>query len=235
MDSPCPARLGPIARGRNLGTTHGVAVASDDSVFILHTGATEGDPCIRRFAPNGALIASWGAQFFGGGHGLECVMLQGEERLLITDQKRGLFCCDLDGEVLWKLKKPQFYKKRPHLNWAPSNVAIDAEGHIHLSDGYGSYFITVLSAAGEELHAYGGPGFDDKNILAPHGLGLVDGEIVICENNQEALAHFTAEGTWIKRHTADDLRAPRHIIPWRDGYFIPDLAGWLGLVALRRQ
>ena len=179
------------------GITHGVAIDSAGDIYIAHTRLPDqpGD-CIQVFAPDGTWLRSWGAEFHcpkfhGQAHGLDIVQLGGEEKVLVTDLKRGLFCCSLSGEIHWRLKKPSFYKNRPHLAWMPSNAIVDDQQRIHLSDGYGTYFITVLDADGKELGQYGGPGLGDEHTHGPHGLGVVNGEILVCENKPGEMHRYS--------------------------------------------
>ena len=194
------------------GITHGSAVDSHGHIYIAHTRLDNqpGD-CIQVFAPNGEWLRSWGPEFHGQAHGLEIVMLNHEEVVLVTDLKRGLFCCSLLGEIHWKINKPSFYKERPHLSWMPSNAIVDDQNRVHLSDGYGTYFITVIDANGKELGQYGGPGLSDEHTHGPHGLGLVNGEILVCENKPGEMHRYTLDGKHIGKWQHPDFKMPRHI------------------------
>src|SRR5688572_17116118 len=54
-------------------TTHGVAVDSENNVYIMHAGdggSKEPRPTIFVFDPSGKFIRAFGEQFYGAGHGI---------------------------------------------------------------------------------------------------------------------------------------------------------------------
>lgn len=225
---------GRLPNGRKWGTTHGVAVAADGSVHVLHTGGEAPDAVVEVFTPDGTWLRAWGEAFHGSGHGLWIGQLDGDEVALVTDQRRGLFCCDLDGTQRWRVAKPAFYRQRNHLTWAPSNLAVDTRGQIHLSDGYGSYVVTVLNPDGSEAGQYGGPGLGAEHLIAPHGIAAVrDGEgneiVVVLENRDAAMHGFTIDGAHRFRRNHPDLIAPRHLTQFGEHWLIPDLSGFIGV------
>lgn len=213
------------------GITHGIAVDRAGCIHVLHTASDQAEnrDCAYVFSPDGEFLRSWGAGFQGSAHGIEIVEEDGADVAYVTDLERGLSKCSLDGEILWQVDKPAFYRQRPQLTWCPSNVAVADDGRVFLADGYGSYFITVFDRDGRELGVIGGPGPEDKHLVHPHGLGIDrrrDGErLVVCDNLLTRLHYLELDGTHIATSAADDLVHPRHVAWHGELMAVPDLVG----------
>ena len=121
-----------------------------------------------------------------------------------------------------------FYKECRTCRGCPRTLLSMTKSCAPLSDGYGTYFITVIDANGKELGQYGGPGLGDEHTHGPHGLGLVNGEISY-ENKPGEMHRYTLDGKHIGKWQHPDLKMPRHITHINGNLLTPDLAGNLSL------
>ena len=153
------------------GVTHGVAVDRQGNVHVFHTSRPDAatKDCVVVFDRAGNFLRSWGSQFVGGAHGMDLIVEDGREILYLTDLQRGLFKMTLEGELLWHVAQPEWYRGRD-AKYRPSNVAVGPEGDVFLADGYGSYFIHHLTKAGRYVRTFGGPGEEAGQTQHPHGL-----------------------------------------------------------------
>ncbi len=237
-----------LSEGFRYGLTHGVAVDSQDRVYIAHTGHAENTfkDCILVFSENGELLDSFGEEFAQHAHGLDIFQEKdGTEVIYLTDLKRGLFKMTLSGEVLWHLDKPQSMKIKKQW-WRPSNVAVSEDGVVYLADGYGSHQIFALSSkTGEELFQFGGTGDHEiGKTFHPHGLWIdqrpnSEPYLIIGENynrNEKhdfhgVLLRYRLDGTYHDTvETAHELISPRHFTSYGDTLAIPDLDGRVTLL-----
>jgi len=219
-----------LPSGIRWGITHGIAIDRLNRIHVLHTGNPDSADrnCCFVFDPDGAMIGSWGADFYGSAHGLTLHIEDGKEVAYVTDLKRGLFKCRLDGEIIWHRERPEFYRKR-RLNWSPSNVAVSSDGRVFLADGYGSYFIAVYDRDGHELGVIGGPGPEERHLIHPHGLSIDHrgrGErLVVCDNLITRLHYLDLDGAHLGTSAESHLVHPRHIA-WHGSLMaVPDLVG----------
>jgi len=138
-------------------TTHNVAVDNEGLLYVIHEGRSDlkDHPSIFVFDSDGKYVRSFGAQFQGGGHGIE-VRQEGSEQFLYVcayQQVKSFAKLTLAGEVVWQKFAPMesgVYAKgedtNPEKVWGrdrflPTNFAFLPDGDFFLSDGYGSYFI----------------------------------------------------------------------------------------------
>ncbi len=166
----------------NWQTTHNVAVGRDGSVYVIHEGRLDQPfhPAIFAFDPEGKFICAFGAQFQGGGHGLETRVEGSDEFLYVTayQSKRSFAKLTPTGEVVWQKFAPmeatgyaageQFQPRDPNNNpWGrdrfhPTNFAFLPDGGFYLADGYGSFRMHRYNADGEWLSSFGKPSDKDN-------------------------------------------------------------------------
>ncbi|MEM6551396.1 MAG: hypothetical protein AAF750_04630 [Planctomycetota bacterium] len=218
-----------------LGITHGIDIDADGFVYVLHT-VHETSTCrdaVCVFDPDGGFVRSWGAAFEGSGHGFQLREEDGVAFAYVTDLKRGLFKCTLDGEIVWHIERPSIYQTRVHLKYEPTNVALAPDGDVFLSDGYGSYLIHRFDKNGNQLDVFGGPGNKDHHLAHPHGLIYTERrgspELLVGENIATRLNYLSLDGE--HRGFLDvETRRPRHFAE-RDGQLlVPDFYGRITLI-----
>ncbi|MEY2787103.1 MAG: hypothetical protein RLZZ34_246 [Verrucomicrobiota bacterium] len=221
------------------GVTHGVAVDRRGYVHVFHTSRPEAatKDCVVVFDRAGKFVRSWGPQFVGGAHGMDLVVEEGREILYLTDLQRGLFKMTLDGELLWHVAQPEWYRGRD-VKYRPSNVAVGPEGDVFLADGYGSYFIHHLTKDGRYVRTFGGPGEEAGQTQHPHGLFIdrrgAEPLLVVGENDPKGekpgrLQALTLDGRH-RRFLPTPVRSPRHFDQRGKLAVIPDLDARVTLV-----
>ncbi|MCX6951853.1 MAG: hypothetical protein NTV51_06765 [Verrucomicrobia bacterium] len=223
------------------GLTHGVVVDRRRHVHVFHTSRKEAKSrdCVVVFDAAGRFVRSWGEQFFGGAHGFDLVVEDGREILYLTDLQKGLFKMTLDGELLWHVEKPEWYKSHPEVTaYRPSNVAVAPNGDVYFADGYGSYYIHHYTKDGRYVRTFGGPGEAAGRTQHPHGL-FVDRRgpeplLVVAENDPKGekpgrLQAFSLDGEH-RRFLPTPVRSPRHFDQLGKLAAIPDLDARVTLV-----
>jgi hypothetical protein len=236
-------------------TTHNVAVGGDGTVYVIHEGRLEQPlhPAIFAFDPSGKFIRAFGAQFQGGGHGLETRKEGNDEFLYVTayQSKRSFAKLTPTGEVVWHKFAPmeasgyaageQFQPRDPNNNqWGrdrfhPTNFAFLPDGGFLLADGYGSFRIHRYDADGKWLSSFGTPSDDKKADGAfntPHGLWIDDrGDeplVVVTDRANARLQWFTLAGE--HRRTQDGFLLPANADVQGELLLIPDLVGRVTLL-----
>ena len=91
-------------------TTHNVAVDKSRNLYVIHEGRgnQKDHPSIFVFDSNGKFIRAFGAQFQGGGHGIE-VRQEGNEEFLYVAAYQHVKCfakLTLTGEQVWLRRAP---------------------------------------------------------------------------------------------------------------------------------
>ena len=91
-------------------TTHNVAVDKAGNLYVIHEGRRDqkDHPSIFVFDPTGKFIKAFGAQFQGGGHGIEVRDEGGTEYLYVAAYQQGKAFSKLtvNGDVVWFRKAP---------------------------------------------------------------------------------------------------------------------------------
>jgi hypothetical protein len=212
------------------GDTHGLAVDHHGHLYVSHTvGPTSQTPdAILEFDPNGKFVRSWGAEFKGGGHGLDLRRENGQEFLYHCDiAHRKVAKTTLLGEVVWEKGVPTESGVYPTEDrWCPTNVAFHPEGDIYVGDGYGSSYIHRYSANGDYKGIVIKPGHEAGFVQEPHGLWVdtrsKDPKLVVADRGNHRLQEFTLDGQHLGFVT-EGMRRPCHIHYNHGLALVPDL------------
>ena len=169
-------------------TTHGVALDAAGNLYVIHEGRNDqkDHPAIFVFDPAGKFVRAFGAQFQGGGHGIEVRQEADGEFLYVCgyQQVKSFAKLTLTGEIVWFRKAPMEaggYAPGEDLsttrNWSrqgflPTNFAFLDDGGFLLTDGYGSYRIHRFDKDAKWLGCFGGAGEGRGTFEMPHGLWL---------------------------------------------------------------
>lgn len=237
-------------------TTHNVAVGRDGTVYVIHEGRLEQPmhPAIFAFDPEGKFIRAFGAQFQGGGHGLETRVEGSDEFVYVTayQSKRSFAKLTPTGEVVWQKFAPmeatgyaageQFQPRDPNNNpWGrdrfhPTNFAFLPDGGFYLADGYGSFRMHRYDADGNWVSSFGKPSEGDQPadgaFNTPHGVWVDSrGEepfVVVADRANKRLQWFTLDGA--HRRTQDGFLLPANVDSQGDLLLVPDLVGRVTLL-----
>ena len=227
-----------------VGHLHGIVQSSDGSIWVQNAHQDPNNSCLWRCEANGTIVETLTSPLLAFPHGLEIYRHPRHgECLLITDNHTGLFLMNLNGDVIWHVDKPDFYKLHWQLAYCPSNTAIASDGRIFMADGYGSYFISTFSSDGDQLHTFAGPQLGEQGLVHPHGCGIIQWnkqevfaatECMLSSQDPRLLSQydscsciklFDLNGNYLERIQLDTI-SPRHIRPLSHGGFaIPDFQG----------
>ena len=237
-------------------TTHNAAVDSQGLIYVIHEGHLDqkAHPAIFVFDADGKFVRAFGAQFQGGGHGLEVHREGSEEFLYVTayQQVRSFAKLTLTGEQVWHKYAPmeagiyaegENVQPRSDNKWGrnrfmPTNFAFHPDGGFFLADGYGGYCIHRYDAAGKWLSKFGTPSDHnatekpDGTFDTPHGVWIDDrgGEkqIVVADRANARLQWFTLDGQ--HRRTQPGFLLPANVDLRGDVLLVPDLFGRVTLL-----
>lgn len=182
--------------------THGVTIDRDGFIYIKHQANAKA-PCdtVVVFDPDGKYVRSFGAEFAGGGHGIDIREEDGEQFLYLSDTyNRQVVKCDLNGEWVWKIRYPRQAQVYDSLNrFRPTNVCFGVDGDFYVGDGYGSHYIHHYDRNARWLRSWGGSGEAAGQMKTPHGQWLDDRpgrepSLVIADRANARLQYFSLDG-----------------------------------------
>jgi peptidylamidoglycolate lyase len=193
-----------------LGDVSGVGVDSHDHVFVLHRGP-ENDPnaadVILKIAPSsGELISSWGSGIFSFPHGLS---VDQDDNVWATDLvNHQVYKFSSDGLLLLTLgTKGVSGLDESHFN-GPTDVEVDTNGNIYISDGLGNSRITKFNALGQFLYSWGDYGSGLGEFDIPHGLTISADIIYVADRGNARIQLFDINSNFISSWESFDLGRP---------------------------
>jgi len=223
-------------------TTHNVAVDKSQNLYVIHEGRREqkDHPSIFVFDSSGKFIRAFGAQFQGGGHGIEVREEGGDEFLYVCayQQVKSFAKLTLTGERVWEKRAPMesgVYAAKEDLavenKWGrdrfmPTNFAFLDDGGFLLADGYGSFYIHRYDKDANWVSHFGGPGDGKGKFNTPHGIWIdrrpgVQQRVVICDRAHHTLQWLNMDGTHIE--TLEGFGLPANIDTHGDLMLVPEL------------
>jgi len=230
-------------------TTHNVAVDRQGLLYVIHEGRANltDHPSIFVFDPQGKFVRAFGAQFQGGGHGIEVRQEGGEEFLYVCayQQLKTFAKLDLKGKVIWQKYAPMdsgVYAAgedtKPQKIWGrdrfmPTNFAFLDDGGFLLADGYGSFYIHRYDKNGEWQSCFGGPGGGQGKFATPHGVwidrrGGGDPTVVVTDRAHHTVQFLSLDGKHLKTVTGFGL--PANADTRGDLMVVPELFGRVALL-----
>jgi hypothetical protein len=187
-----------------------VATDSSDRVYLFNRGE---HPVIV-LNRDGQFCGAWGEGFFGSAHGL---FIDDDDALYLPNFHRHAICKfsadgtllmtlgtldvagdpDWDGDVLARIARPVARANPPFA--CPTDVAIDREGRIFCSDGYGNARVHRFSKDGILETSWGEPGTGPGQFHIVHGIWVhTDGRVFVADRENNRVQIFTSDGELIE-------------------------------------
>ncbi len=235
-------------------TTHGVALDAAGNLYVIHEGRQEqkDHPAIFVFDPQGAFVRAFGAQFQGGGHGIEVRKEADGEFLYVCGYQavKSFAKLTLDGEVVWFRKAPMeagCYAPGEDVsttkNWTrqgflPTNFAFLDDGGFLLADGYGSFRIHRYDKDAKWVSCFGGPGDGKGTFQTPHGLWIDRRPgraptIVVTDRAHDTLQVFAMDGTY--KETIAGFGLPANVDTLGGLMLVPELKACVTILDDKNQ
>lgn len=230
-------------------TTHGVALDAAGNLYVIHEGRQEkkDHPAIFVFDREGKFVRAFGAQFQGGGHGIEVRQEADGEFLYVCgyQQVKSFAKLTLDGEIVWFRKAPMEAggyapgeDTSTTRNWSrqgflPTNFAFLDDGGFLLADGYGSFRVHRYDKDAKWVSCFGGEGAGKGTFKTPHGLWIDrrpgrEPTIVVTDRAHDTLQIFTLEGTY--KETIPGFGLPANIDTLGGLMLVPELKACVTLL-----
>ena len=153
-----------------LGYTHGVAIDSQNRVYIFNQSASA--MCV--FDQDGKFIKTWNNGYDKGAHGLTLVKEAAGEFLWLCDYAtQRVLKTTLDGEEVLSLKMPPMPDVYPTPDkYKPTNAAPIPDGDVYVADGYGQSWVHQYDKTGNYIRSWGGKGKEQGKFDCPHGIAI---------------------------------------------------------------
>ncbi|MFP6679586.1 MAG: peptidyl-alpha-hydroxyglycine alpha-amidating lyase family protein [Dehalococcoidia bacterium] len=229
----------PGPDGQKFREVAGVAVDSQGLVYVFNRGTNP----VMVFEPDGTLHDEWGSDLFTRAHN---ITIGPDDLVYAVDVAEHLVTkTTTSGEVLMTIgNKGQpsdtgittDYRTITH-GGAPFNqptkAALNADGDIFVSDGYGNSRVHRFGSDGTLKLSWGEPGTADGEINLSHAVAVSpDGRVYVCDRENSRLQVFTQEGEHLD--TWNEVSRPCDVFIGPDGLvYVAELGhkGGLSLAA----
>jgi hypothetical protein len=230
-------------------TTHNVALDKAGNLYVIHEGRRDqkDHPSIFVFDPQGRFIRAFGAQFQGGGHGIEVRQEGSEEFLYVAayQQVKAFAKMTTLGEIVWYKKAPmesgiyapgENTSTEPSWNrqgFLPTNFAFLEDGGFLLADGYGTFCIHRFDRDGNWKGHFGGAGDGKGKFNTAHGIWVDnrpgrESTIVVTDRAHNTLQIFSMDG--IYKETLEGFGLPANIDTHGSLMLVPELKSCVTLL-----
>ena len=182
-----------LPKGMTLHETPGVAVAPDDTVYLL-TRNTEAPVMV--FSKAGKFLRTWGKGAFT--NRTHAIYAPADGFIYAADDgSHTITKWTTDGKLLMTIGTPG--KPSPRYSGKPFNrctdVVVASDGTLFISDGYGNARIHHYSADGKLLHSWGEAGIEHGQFLIPHNLGIYHDRLYVADREANRVQVFDGDGT----------------------------------------
>ena len=226
---------GDLPGGYEFHQVAGVAVDKDDQVYLFNRSSHQ----LMIFDRQGGFVRAWDERFTNP-HGIHIgadgnvyladrdahVVLKysPEGKLLLTLGTKGhpSDTGAIEGFMVEKAGEP--------FN-LPTGVAVNEDGDIFVSDGYGNCRVHKYSADGALLASWGSPGKNNpSDFHLPHGVGIDnEGRLLVCDRENHRIQIFDQEGEFLAMWTG--FRQPCDVTVGPNGEaYVPELGHRFSIV-----
>jgi DNA-binding beta-propeller fold protein YncE len=165
-----------------------------DSKGRVYATAGKGENGVLVFNADGKVVDSWGKGFVSK-HGLRII----DDKVWVTDRERHIVMeFSLDGKLLRTLGtdgKSGLGKNEFNM---PSDIAIEPNGDIYISDGYANSRVMRFSADGKFKQSWGTKGDGPGQFELVHNIAIdKKGRVYIADRENERIQIFDADGNFL--------------------------------------
>ena len=118
----------------------------------------------------------------------------------------------------------------------PTDVGLDPQGDMYISDGYGNSRVHKFSAVGELLFSWGAPGKTAAGEFhVPHGVWVhTDGRVFVADRENNRIQIFSPDGTFLNQWT--DFARPCDIyVDSENTMYVVELDAFVSIVTIDGQ
>lgn len=216
-----------LPEGMKFGNTHGCVVVDSKGRVYMNTDT---ENAVIVFESDGKFVKAWGKELAGGLHGM-CLVKEGDAEFLYLTHigRHEVLKSTLDGEILWTIPWPEQAKVYENAGqYAPTSVAVAADGTIYVADGYGRSYIHQYDRERKYVRTFGGPGTELGQLRTPHGIWIdASGKepvLLVADRENQRVQSFALDGKPLGI-VVTDVRRPCHMHQTGDRTVIADLAG----------
>ena len=199
---------GKLPDGYEFNQAAGVAIDSMDRVYVFNRSSHQ----LMVLERDGSFIESWDEKF-NNPHGIHIdhddnvyladrdaqVVLKysPQGRLLLTLGTR-----DHASDTGYTLPERVVHKAAGPFN-LPTGIAVNTDGDIFISDGYGNSRVHKYDATGALIYSWGTPGeVNPGDMHLPHGICLdQEGRLLVCDRENHRVQIFDQEGEYLAMWT----------------------------------
>ena len=215
------AEWATIPAGAKFGEVSAVDVDADGNIYVLHRAgrvweepfptAPIAEPTVFKFAPDGTLLAQWGAGVFIMPHGLS---IGPDGKVWITDvAHEQVFRFSPDGEQEMALgTRGETAQDASHFG-RPADVAFlgaGADGRVLVADGYVNTRIAEFDSSGGFIRDWG-------DFAIAHAVAVDDARIYVADRENARIQIFDHDGTLIESRVSPAGNHTYSMKPLGDG------------------
>jgi DNA-binding beta-propeller fold protein YncE len=210
----------------------GLGIDGSDRIYVLSRGL---DP-LMIFDSEGNFLRCWGREYASWPHGI-CV--SSDDLIFTADGDHTVKKLSQDGKLLMTLGKRNqpsdtgcknkdyrtIKREAGPFNY-PTDVALDDDGNIYVSDGYGNSRIHKFSKEGELLISWGKPGSMPGQFCLPHGIFVFEDTVLVADRENSRIQLFNTNGKFIDQWHAN---RPTDVFVHDEKVFVSELGYNTGL------
>ena len=182
-----------LPEGWRFGWVPAVACDSEDRVYVY----SRSERPMVVFDREGRFVASWGEEVLKDAHGIFI-----DDRDQIWCVERETHCVHKftrDGELLLTLGTPDQEGEEGQPFRLPTDLALDADSCIYVSDGYGNACIHKYSPNGEFIKTWGRPGTGPGEFDLPHCVRFDQrGRLMVADRANNRIQFFDTDGNYLE-------------------------------------
>jgi DNA-binding beta-propeller fold protein YncE len=198
-----------VPEGFVIGQT-GIACDSQDRVYLFNRS----DHPVLVFDRDGELLSHWGEGRYTSAHHLA---IDKADRLYLPIWAAHVVVqCDTDGNELmslgnWNVPSDPRFDSPDWLSLAkqvvprplppftlPTDVTVDSDGSILVTDGYGNARVHRFDRSGKLIASWGEPGSKPGQFFLPHSIKLLsDGRVLVADRENHRVQVFDPDGRFI--------------------------------------